>query len=72
MVGGTDGGGGGDGWEGDRYGLSWWEDNLAQITLGTEPNNPFAYAPGLKFYHLIMSTLGDPGVRLERDISTPF
>ena len=45
--GGTDRGGGGDGQGGDGCRLSWWEDNVAKLTLGTEPNYPLAYAPGL-------------------------
>ena len=40
-----DGGGVGNGRDGDRDGLSQWEDNVAHITLGTEPNAPLAYAP---------------------------
>ena len=58
----TDVEGGGDGRYGDgyRYGLSWWEDNIVNLTLETEPNAPLAYAPGLKHYHPNMSTLGEP------------
>ena len=43
------------------------EDNVANITLGTEPNTPLAFALGLEYHHPIMSTLGDPRGRLERD-----
>ena len=66
--GGTDVEGGGDGRDGygDGYGLSWWEDNIANVTLGTEPNDTISYAPGLEHHHPNMSTLGDPGGRLER------
>ena len=46
--------------------MSWWDDNVANLTLGTEPNVPLAYAPGLEHHHPIMITLGDPGGRLER------
>ena len=43
------------------------EDNVANVTLGTEPNSPLAFALGLEYHHPIMSTLGDPGGRLERE-----
>ena len=59
----TEGGGGGR-----RYGdgrLIKWEDTAENITLGTEPNAPLAYAPGLELHHPIMSTLGAHGVQLE-------
>ena len=36
----TDRGGGGDG-----YGQSWWEDNVAHVTLDTETNDPLFYSP---------------------------
>ena len=67
----TDGGGGGYGLDGDRDVLNWWEDNVANINLGTEPNYPLDYAPGLEHHHPIISTLGEPGGRLyiERDSS---
>ena len=67
LGGGTDGGGGGYGWGGDGYRIIQWEDNVSNLTLGTEPNAPLAYAPGLEHHHPIMSTLGDPGGRLERE-----
>ena len=40
-------GGGGDGR--GRYGdvLSWWEDNIAHVTLWAETNDPPAYDTGL-------------------------
>ena len=63
----TEGGGGGDGWVGDGERLSRWEDNVANLTVGTEPNAPLAYAPGLEHHHPIISTLGEPGGRLERE-----
>ena len=66
--GGADRGGGGDGWDGDGDRIIWWEDNVAQVTLGTDPNDPLAYAPGLEHHHPIMSMIGDPGGKLERDI----
>ena len=59
--GGTDGGGGGDRRDRDGDGLCWWEDNVAHIILGMDPNDPLAYAPGLEFHHPIMFMLGDPG-----------
>ena len=37
------------------------EDDMENINLGTEPNSPLAYAPGLKHNHPIMSTLGELG-----------
>ena len=67
LGGGTDGEGGGDRQYGDTYRLSWWEDNVAQVNLGIESNSPLACAPGLEHHHPIMSTLGDPGGRLERE-----
>ena len=35
------------------------EDNVVNITLGTEPNAPLAYDMGLELHHLIMSKLGE-------------
>ena len=66
LGGGTDGGGRGYRRDRDRngYGLSWWEDNVAQITVGAEPNNPLVYAPGLEPHHLIMSKPGENGGHL--------
>ena len=55
---------GGYGWNGDIDILSWWEDNVANITLGTDTNAPLIYAPRLEHHHPIMSTLWDPGGRL--------
>ena len=65
-VDGGSGGGTGGGWggylrDGDRDELNRWEDDVAHITLGTEPNAPLAYAPVLELRHPIMSMLGDPG-----------
>ena len=54
----TEGGGG------YRYRLSRLEDNVAHVTLGTDPNAPLAYSMGLEIHHPIMSMLRDPGVRL--------
>ena len=62
-----DGEGVGDGRDGDRDVLSLWEDNVANVTLGTDPNSPFAYAPGLEHHHPNTSSLGDPGGRLNRE-----
>ena len=67
VLGGITDGRGGDVREGDGDGLSRWEDNVAHVTLVTEPNGPFAYAPGLENHHLIMSMLGDLGGRLDRE-----
>ena len=67
--GGTDGGGGGDRRDGYGYrdGLYQWEDNVAYLTLGTEPNATLAYDMGLEIYQLIISTIGEPVDRLERE-----
>ena len=67
-----DGGGGGYGWDGDGDGLNLWEDNVANATLGTEPNAPLAYATGLEHHHPIMSKLGDPGGRSYREIEVNY
>ena len=58
---------GGDGRDGDEDRLSQWEDNVARVTLGTEPNYLLAYDLGLKHRHLIISTLGEPRGWLERE-----
>ena len=58
-------GGGGDGW--DEDGLNRWEDNVAYVTLGTEPNAPLAYALEMELHHPTISKLGEPGGRLERE-----
>ena len=47
LGGGTDGGGGVDGWDGDRYRPNRWKDTAENAILETEPNSPLAYAPGL-------------------------
>ena len=47
--------------DGDGYGLSWWEDNIANVTLGTEPNAPLDYDTGLEHHHPNISTRGEPG-----------
>ena len=67
--GGTGGGRGGDGrdGDGDRDGLNRWEDTVANVILGMEPNSPLAYAPLLELHHPIMSMLGGHGGRLERE-----
>ena len=61
----TDVEGGGDGRDGDGYGygygLSWWDDNIANVTLGTEPNAPLDYDTGLEHHHPNISTRGEPG-----------
>ena len=60
-VGRTDGGEGEDGRvrTAGGGGLSQWEDNVAYVTLGTEPNSPLAYGPGLELHHPIICTLGE-------------
>ena len=47
----------GYGWDGDRDGLNWWEDNIANIIFGMEINAPLAYDPGLELRHPITITL---------------
>ena len=61
------GGGGGDGQDGYREILIRWVDNVACVTLGTDPNDPLEYDLGLELHQPIMSTLGEPGKRLETD-----
>ena len=68
LGGGKDGGGGEYIWDGYGYILSQWEDNVAKVTLSTEPNDTLDYALGLAHHHPIMSTIGEPGGRLEREI----
>ena len=46
---------------GDGYGLSWWENNIENVTLGMEPNAPLVYAPVLEHHSPYISTLGYPG-----------
>ena len=65
----TDGGGGGG--DGDSDALNLWEDTVANVILGTEPNATLASSPVLELRHLIMSILGEHGGRLEREID-PF
>ena len=43
----TDGGRGGDGRYRDGDVLSWWEDNVENVTLGTEPKSILYYDPVL-------------------------
>ena len=49
--GGTVGGVGVDGQDRDGDTLSWWEDNIAHVTLGTDTNDTLAYALGLELHH---------------------
>ena len=58
LGGGSDGGVGGDGRDRDNGRLIQYENNLANLTLVTEPNYPLAYASGLEHHHPIMSTIG--------------
>ena len=64
----TDGGGGGYGRDGygDKDRLSWWNNIVAQVNLGAEPNPLLVSAPGLETHHPIMSAFGEPGGRLWR------
>ena len=62
--GGTDEGGVLYIWYGEGGRLSRWEDNVANITLGTETNAPLAYATGLEHHHPIISMLGELGGQL--------
>ena len=66
--GGADRGGGGDGQGGDGYILSRWKDNVAKLTLGTEPNTPLDYDPGLEHHNPIMISLRDPRGRIDIEI----
>ena len=54
-------------WDGDGDIISRWEDNVANITLGTYNNAPLAYAPGLEHHHPIIIMLVDLEGQLERD-----
>ena len=65
--GGTGGGGGGGGRHEEGDGLNRWEDNLANVILGMEPNAPLAYATVLEPPQTITSKLGGHGCRLERE-----
>ena len=69
LVGGS--GGGTDGRRGGGVGgeiLGQWEDNVVNLTLGTEHNSSLLYSTRLDHRHPIIITLGGPGCRLERDI----
>ena len=68
LGGGTDRGGEGGGRDRDRDRdrLSWWEDNTAHVTLGTDPNALLAYDLGLEHHHKIMSNLREHGGRLNK------
>ena len=48
-------------------GLLFWDDNVANVILGTEPNDNLAYAPGLELHHPIVSMIGGHGEPLEID-----
>ena len=67
LGGGTDRGGAGYKQDGYRDGLSRWEDNIAHINLGTEPNDPLAYALVLELHHPIITKVGEHKFRLERN-----
>ena len=69
----TGGGGEGEGRDGDRdRQLIRWEDTVANVILGMEPNAPLAYATGLELHHPIMSMLGGHGGRLDIYIYTNY
>ena len=58
-IGGYSDCGSGGGTGGDGYGrLIRWEDNVSNLILGTYPNVPLVYAPGLEIHHPIMSIIG--------------
>ena len=40
---------------------------MANVILGTEPNDPLTYAPGSELHHPIVSMLGGNRRRLEID-----
>ena len=42
-----------------------WEDTVANLILGTEPNVYLEYAPGLKPHYPIMSMIGENRGQLE-------
>ena len=44
-----------------------FEDTVANVILGTEPNAPLAYAPVLELHHPIMSMLGGHRGQLVRE-----
>ena len=65
--GGTGGGCGGDGQDGNiDIRLIRWEDTVANIILGTEPNAPLDYASVLELRHPIVSIIGGREGQLER------
>ena len=70
--GGTEVGGGGGvyGQDRDGDGIKWWEDTVANLILGTDPNSPCASDLGLELHCPITSMLGGNGGRLERDMCT--
>ena len=49
---------GGDRQYGDGDRLNRWEDNVANLILGTDHNDTLAYALVLELHHIIMSTIG--------------
>ena len=42
-----------------------WEDTVANVILGTEPNDPLSYSLVLEIHQRIMSMLVGNGFRLE-------
>ena len=44
-----------------------WEDTVAKVILGTEPNDPLVYATLLEIHYLIMSMRWGQGGQLKRD-----
>ena len=64
----TERGAGGDGRDDDGDGqLIRWEYTVANVILGTEPNAPRDYAPGLELHHPVMSILWGNLGRLEKE-----
>ena len=59
--------GGGDIQDGDGDRLNRWENIVANIILGTEPNASLAYAPVLELRHPTMSMVGVHRGQLYRD-----
>ena len=59
--------GGGYGDDGDGDGLNRWEDTVANVILGTEPNVPISYTTVFELHQPIMSMFGAHRNRLEKE-----
>ena len=66
---GTNRGGRGYGRDGGGDGINRWEDTVANVILGKDPNAPLDYALGLELHHPIMNMLGGYGGRLYIEIN---